>query len=462
VTPEEEHRRMTSTARAIAFSLAIPLMISAAAAEVPKFAKNATSFTLDNGLQVVVIPDHRAPIVTHMVWYKAGAADERPGESGIAHFLEHLMFKGTKDHPEGEFSKVVNSVGGDENAFTTDDVTAYHQDVAKQHLATMMAFEADRMANLVLDEAAVATEREVILEERSSRIDSDPGARLGEAVRAALYQNSRYGVPTIGWAHEMAELDLDDALSWYDRYYTPNNAVLIVAGDVTEAEVRSLAEVTYGKVPRRFDPPPRDRAEEPEPLAARTVTLSDPQVTQPSMQRVYLAPSYASGDDGEGAALDILSEILGGGTTSRFYRNLVVDKAIAAAAGAFYQSSTLGDAMFGFYGVPRGDGTLAEVEAAIDAEIAALVANGVTEAEVAGAKRRLLASTIYAEDSASALARSLGTALTSGSTLAEAQAWPATIDAVTVEAVNAAARKYLDIRRSVTGYLVGDDSQSPS
>ncbi len=459
---KEEHRRMTSTARLFAFVLAVPLMLSVAAAEVPKFAKNATSFTLGNGLEVVVIPDHRAPIVTHMVWYKAGAADERPGESGIAHFLEHLMFKGTKDHPEGEFSKVVTSVGGNENAFTSDDVTAYHQDVAKQHLATMMAFEADRMANLVLDEAAVATEREVILEERSSRIDSDPRAQLGEAVRAALYQNSRYGIPTIGWAHEMAELDLDDALSWYNRYYTPNNAVLIVAGDVTEEEVRSLAEVTYGEVRRRFDPPPRDRAEEPEPLAARTVTLSDPQVTQPSMQRVYLAPSYASGEPGEGAALDILSEIVGGGTISRLYRNLVVDQAIAAAAGAFYQSGTLGDAMFGFYGVPRDDGTLAEVEAAIDAEIAALVANGVTEAEVAGAKRRLLAATIYAEDSASALARSLGMALTSGSTLAEAQAWPATIDAVTVDAVNAAARKYLEIRRSVTGYLVGDASQSPS
>jgi zinc protease len=453
---------MKLPARAFALVLALPLTLAAAAAEVPKFAKNATSFTLDNGLEVVVIPDHRAPIVTHMVWYKAGAADERPGESGIAHFLEHLMFKGTKAHPEGEFSKVVTSVGGNENAFTTDDVTAYHQTVARQHLATMMEFEADRMANLILDEAAVTTEREVVLEERRSRIDSDPAAQLGEAVRAALYQNSRYGVPTIGWEHEMAELDLDDALSWYGRYYTPNNAILIVAGDVTEEEVRSLAEVTYGKVPRRFDPPARDRAEEPEPVAARTVTLADPQVTQPSMQRAYLAPSYASGEPGEAAALDVLSEIVGGGATSRLYRHLVVDQAVAAAAGAYYQSSLLGDAAFGFYGVPRGAVTLDQLEAAIDAEIAALVKDGVTEAEVAGAKRRLIASTIYAEDSASALASALGTALTTGSTLADAQNWPASIDAVTVESVNAAARKYLDIRRSVTGYLVGDPARNPS
>ncbi|HET7718242.1 MAG TPA: pitrilysin family protein [Bauldia sp.] len=453
---------MRSTARAFAFALAVPLLMSVAAAEAPKFAKNATSFTLDNGLEVVVIPDHRAPIVTHMVWYKAGAADERPGESGIAHFLEHLMFKGTRNHPEGEFSKAVNSVGGNENAFTTDDVTVYHQTVAKQHLPLMMEFEADRMANLVLSDAAVKTERDVILEERRSRIDSDPRAQLGEAVRATLFQNSRYGVPTIGWAHEMAELDLADAVSWYDRYYTPNNAVVIVAGDVTEAEVRQLADATYGKVARRFDPPPRLRATEPEPRAARTVTLSDPQVTQSSMQRVYLAPSYVTGKPGEGEALDLLAEILGGGTTSRLYRDLVVGKAIAASAGAFYQSGTLGEAMFGFYGVPRGEATLAELETAFDAAIAELLDKGVTEAELAGAKRRLLAATVYAEDNAEALARSLGTALATGATLQEAQNWPAAIDAVTVDEVNAAARAYLDIRRSVTGYLVGEPSQSPS
>jgi zinc protease len=326
----------------------------------------------------------------------------------------------------------------------------------------MMEFEADRMANLLLNDAVVATEREVILEERRSRIDGEPGAQLGEAVRAALYQNSRYGIPTIGWAHEMAELDLADAISWYDRYYTPNNAIVIVAGDVTDKEVRQLAEATYGKVARRFDPPPRLRAEEPEPLAARTVTLADEKVTQPSMQRVYLAPSYRSGEEGEGAALDLLSEILGGSTTSRLYRDLVIDKAIAASAGVYYQSSTLGDAMFAFYGVPRGEVTLDQLEAAIDEAIAKVVADGVTEAELERAKRRLLAATVYSEDNADALARSLGTALATGATLEESQNWPASIDAVTVEEVNAAARKYLDIRRSVTGYLVGDPARSPS
>jgi len=451
-----------STARAAAFALTLALMAPIASAETPKFAGNATTFALDNGLQVVVIPDHRAPIVTHMVWYRAGAADELPGESGVAHFLEHLMFKGTKDHPEGEFSKVISSVGGNENAFTTDDVTAYHQTVAKQYLPLMMQFEADRMANLILTDAVIAPERDVILEERRMRIDNEPGAQLSEAVRSALFQNSRYGVPTIGWPEEMAKLDLGAALSWYNRYYTPNNAILIVAGDVTEDEVRALAEDTYGKVPRRFDPPPRFRAGEPAPLAARTVTLADDKVTQPSMQRVYLVPSYATGAAGEGPALDILSEILGGGTTSRLYRNLVVDQAVAAGAGAFYRSNSLGDTMFGFYGTPRGDGTLAGLEAAFDAEIAKVLADGVTAEEVERAKRRLVASTVYAEDSAQSLAQALGTALTSGETLAAAQDWPATIEAVTVDDVNAAARKYLDIRRSVTGYLVGSSEQSPS
>jgi zinc protease len=453
---------MRSTARAAAFVLALALLPPLASAETPVFAGNATTFTLDNGMEVVVIPDHRAPIVTHMVWYRAGAADELPGESGIAHFLEHLMFKGTKNHPEGEFSSAVNAVGGDENAFTSDDVTAYHQTIAKDYLPEMMAFEADRMSNLVLTDAVVATERDVILEERRMRIDNEPGAQLSEAVRAALFQNSRYGIPTIGWPGEMAALDLSDALSWYDRYYTPNNAILIVAGDVTEEEVRALAAETYAKVPRRFDPPARFRAEEPPPLAARTVTLADPKVTQPSMQRVYLAPSYATGEPGEGAALDILSEILGGGTTSRLYRSLVVDQAVAAGAGAFYQSNSLGDTMFGFYGTPRGDGTLDQLEAALDAEIATLVADGVTVEEVERAKRRLVAATIYAADSSASVARAIGTALTSGETLAEVQAWPSTIEAVTVDEVNAAARKYLDIRRSVTGYLVGSSEQSPS
>ncbi len=444
-----------------AFVLVLAAAMSAplAQAQTTEFAPQATSFTLANGLQVVVIPDHRAPIVTHMVWYKAGAGDEVPGKSGIAHFVEHLMFKGTSDHPAGEFSRVVTSVGGNENAFTTNDYTAFYQNVAKQHLGLMMQFEADRMANLVLTDEAVLPERDVIREERRQRIDNDPGARLGVAMNAALFQNSHYGIPTIGWDHEMAQLTRDDAIAWYNRYYTPNNAVVVIAGDVTEDEVRKLAEDTYGKVARRFEPPPRDRAREPEPFAARTVTLSDPRVTQPAVQRSYLVPSYATAQPGEGEALDVLAEILGGGTTSRLYRDLVVDKAVATSAGAYYNSDALDDTSFSFFGVPRGDVTLKQLEVAIDDEIARLAASGVTEEEVAAAKNRMIAGVIYAEDSAEGVARVIGTALATGSTLAETQTWPAAVEAVTPAEVAAAARKYLDIRRSVTGYLVGEPKQ---
>ena len=436
--------------------------IASAAAESPKFAAAATSFTLDNGLQVVVIPSHRAPVVTHMVWYRVGAADDPLGKSGIAHFLEHLMFKGTTTHPEGEFSSRVEAVGGDDNAFTTDDVTVYHQTVAKQHLALMMQFEADRMANLTITDAALLPERQVILEERAQRIDNNPGTRLGEAMSAALYQNSHYSIPTIGWAHEMATLDRADALAFYNRWYTPNNAIVVVAGDVTEDEVRKLAEETYGKLPRRFDPAPRVRLQEPPPQAARVLTLADPRVTQPSVHRIYLTPSRVSGDPAEAAALDLLSDILGGGSSSRLYRQLVVEQGIAAAAGTGYDTARMGDGTFSIGGSPRGDATPEQLAAAFDKVIADLIENGISDDELARAKERVRASSIYSEDNPTVLARVVGQALATGLTLEQAQHWPSVLDAVTRDEVVAVARKYLDLRRSVTGYLVNAPAEGRS
>jgi len=419
-----------------------------------QIAPNASSFALDNGLEVVVIPDHRAPVVTHMVWYKAGSADDPPGRSGIAHFLEHLMFKGTTNHPAGEFSQKVAAIGGRENASTSYDNTAYYQTVARGQLALVMAFEADRMANLVIDESAIATEREVIMEERRSRTDNEPGARLSEAVLAALYQNSHYGIPIIGWAHEMATLDRTDAEAFYDRYYTPNNAVLVVAGDVSPEEVRRLAEETYGKVSRRADPPPRVRPREPLPPAARKITLADPQVTLPTFRRLYLVPSFGAAP-GEAAALEVLGEILGGGPTSRLYRSLVVDEAVAASAGAGYGGTALGaDTSFGIYAAPRGTTSLESLEGRVDGVISELVENGVLPDEMERAKRRIIAGTIYAQDSQSRLARVFGRTLTAGGTISDVQEWPRMIERVTADDVLSVARRYLDIRRSVTGYLI--------
>ena len=452
--------------RAAAGTLAALLLVvsaaAALAADTPKFAANAVSFTLANGLQVVVIPDHRAPVVTHMVWYKVGAADDPPGKSGIAHFLEHLMFKGTKAHPEGEFSARVAAVGGDDNAFTAEDYTAYHQTVAKQHLKLMMEFEADRMANLRITDASLLPERKVILEERGMRIDNRPGARLGVAMNATLYVNSHYRIPTIGWTHEMKTLDRADALAFYDRYYTPNNAIVVVAGDVTPDEVKKLAEETYGKVARRADPPPRTRLKDPRPDAARLVTLRDPRVTQPSFRRLYLAPSEHTGKPGESEALAVLADILGGGTTSRLYRQLVVEQGIAEGVSAGYDAGPIGDTAFSLYGIPRGSTTVEQLGTAFDKVIADLIANGVTPQELARAKERVRAAVIYSEDSPRTLAYAVGAALATGDTLAQVQSWPQRIAAVTAADVQAVARRYLGTRDSVTGYLLPASSEGRS
>lgn len=456
-------RQLGLSALAIAFAL--PLAARAETVSAPK-AEAATqqvatekapalsTFTLDNGLQVVVLPDHRAPVVTQMLYYKVGAADEAPGESGIAHFFEHLMFKGTKANPEGTFSRAVAEIGGQENAFTTSDYTGYYQQVPADALEMVMTFEADRMENLVLTEETVAPERDVILEERRSRVDNDPGSQLSEAVQAALFQNSPYGDPVIGWRSEIEALSRDGAVAFYDKYYTPNNAILLIAGDVTEAEVRRLAEKTYGKVARRAEPGERVRPVEPEPLAARTVTLTDARVTQPSMQRVYLVPSDTTAGPGEAEALDVLADVLGGGTTSRLYRSLVVDKAIAAGAGAHYAGTALEEGQFVVYGMPRGEASLDAIETAIDAEIDRIVEKGITEEELERAKNRVRKDVIYLRDSQTSMARRYAAALSTGRTIADVEGWPERIEAVTVEDVTAVARKYLQPKRSVTGYLL--------
>ncbi|MDD9910395.1 MAG: pitrilysin family protein [Ahrensia sp.] len=422
-------------------------------AKAQQLAPDIPSFVLDNGMQVVVIPDRRAPVVTHMVWYKAGSADEPPGKSGIAHYLEHLMFKGTKNVKSGEFSARIASIGGQENAFTSYDYTAYFQRVTPEALEEMMRLEADRMENLVLRQEDILAERDVVNEERNARTENNPGSLLREAMNAALYQNHRYGIPIIGWQHEMNSLTKQDAIDFYDRFYTPNNAVLVVAGDVDAAAVRELAEKTYGKVARRAEPGERVRPSEPTPRAARRVIMDDPRVSTPSFSRQYLVPSYNTAADREAEALEVLSEILAGGSTGRMYRALVIDQRIASNAGAWYQGGALDSTEFGFWGSPRPDKTLEELEAATDQVIADVLKDGVTQAEVERAQNRLIRSAVFARDSQATLARIYGGSLTLGSTLEEIASWPDDIRSVTVEDVNAAARKYLQLKRSVTGFL---------
>jgi zinc protease len=417
-------------------------------------APDVSHFTLKNGLEVVVIPDRRTPVVTHMVWYKVGAADEEPGKSGLAHFLEHLMFKGTAKNPAGRFSQVVSTIGGQENAFTSSDYTGYYQRVSRDHLKEMMEFEADRMTGLVLTDDVVKPELNVVLEEQNQRVANSPGAKLGEEVQAALYLNHPYGRPVIGWRHEIEKLTRDDALAFYKKFYTPNNAILVVAGDVTVDEVKKLAEETYGKVPRVSELPPRLRPQEPEQRAVRTVTLADPRVAQPSLQRSYLVPSVATAKPGEAEALDVLSHILGSGTNSRLYTALVMQKQLATSAGAWYQSASLDDSRFGVSGTPRPNVSLAQLDEAIDGVIAEFADKGITADELERAKSRLVADTIYAQDNQATLARWFGGGLTTGSTVQDILAWPDRLKAVTADQVRDAARKWLDKRRSVTGFLV--------
>jgi zinc protease len=420
---------------------------------------DVTHFTLGNGLDVVVIPDHRTPVVTHMVWYKVGSADETAGKSGLAHFLEHLMFKGTKKNPLGRYSQTVATLGGQENAFTSDDYTAYYQRVPRERLKTLMEFESDRMTGLVLTDEVVKPELQVVLEEQNMRVANNPGARLGEQVEAALYLNHPYGRPVIGWRHEIEKLDREGALAFYRRFYTPNNAVLVVAGDVTAEEVKTLAEATYGRVERVVEIAPRDRPKEPVQEAARTVTLADPRVTQPSLRRAYLAPSAHTAAAGESEALDVLSSLLGSGSNSRLYQALVIDQDIALNVGAGYDGTALDYSPFQVSVTPKPGTTLPQIEAAMDAVLAEVIEKGVTAEELERCKNGLIASTVYAQDNQTTLARWFGAALATGLTVEQVQSWPDRIRQVTADSVRAAARRYLDKRRSVTGYLIRDTAR---
>ncbi len=413
-----------------------------------------SDFTLDNGMKVVVIPDHRAPVVTHMVWYKAGAADEPIGKSGIAHFLEHLLFKGTKSVPAGEFSAKVAEIGGQENAFTSSDYTGYYQKISPSALKMVMTYEADRMENLVLNEQVIEPERNVVNEERRSRIENNPGAILSETIESTLFRHHPYGIPIIGYENEFNNLTLEDAIAFYDKYYTPNNAILVVAGDIDEERVRQLASATYGKVKRRAEPGKRKRVVEPEPTAARTVSYRDERVTTPSLSRLYLVPSYNTAEPGEAEALEILSIILGGTSTSRLHRGLAIDNEYANSISAGMRGGALDMTRLSIYATPRGDTSIEKLEAEIDKILNDVRNNGITRKELDHARNALIKSAIYARDSQTTMARIIGAVLAMDGDLGDVLDWTDNLNKVTLEDVNTVAGKYLLKSRSVTGYLL--------
>ena len=430
----------------------VPAILSLA---LPLQAAEVTDFKLDNGLEVVVIEDHRAPAVVHMVWYRVGSADEPPGKSGIAHFLEHLMFKATDELKSGELSETVARNGGSDNAFTSYDYTAYFQRIAADRLELVMRMEASRMDGLALVEDDIATERDVVIEERNQRTENDPGALFSEQRSAAQYLNHPYGIPIIGWKHEAHSLTLEDAVSFYEQHYGPNNAILVVAGDVEPDEVRALAETYYGVIPPNPNVKPRQRVTEPPQLAERRLVFSDPRVANPYVVRTYLAPERDPGAQEKAAALTMLAQVLGGSPqTSVFAEKLNFGPPRAIYSAAWYSGQMLDDTTFGMVIVPAEGMSLEDAEAAMDQAVAEFLEEGVDLDALERIKMQIRSSEIYALDDISNVANRYGAGLTSGLTIADIEAWPSILEAVTEDDIIAAAREVFDRRNAVTGYIM--------
>jgi zinc protease len=414
---------------------------------------DASEFKLDNGLDVVVIPNHRAPIITQMVWYKVGAADEVAGKSGLAHFLEHLMFRGTKETPPGDFSRIIAENGGQENAFTTHDYTAFYQNVAADRLDLVMKLEAERMRDLVISDTVLIPERKVIIEERHMRIDNSPSGLMNEQLDTALYLNHPYRIPTIGWEVEMRGLDTEDAQAFYAKWYHPNNAVLVIGGDVTVEHVHELAEKYFGPIPAQAVPV-RHRVDEPPKVAKSRLTMTSERVAQPNWTLSFLAPSYTRGETKYAYALQVLAEVMGGGPTSRLYKALVVDHTVALDAAASYDPGTLDLSSFSFYGSPRKDVTVEAFEAEVEEQMSLLLKDGVTEEEVDRAKKRMQLEAVFARDSLTAPAHIVGAALATGRSLDEVESWADRIGTVTRDEVNEAAKLVIHDDVGVTGIML--------
>ena len=414
--------------------------------------------TLENGLDIIVIPDFRADVVTHMLWYRVGSADEPKGKSGIAHFFEHLMFRGTENIPPGEFSKTVARLGGQDNAFTSYDYTAYFQRIAKDKLGKMMEMEAERMQKLIIQDDIVAIERDVILEERSMRVDGRPASLLSEELRHRLHEGTSYEVPVIGWRAEIEKLNAADASAFYRRYYAPDNAVLVVAGAVTLDEVLALAQTHYGGL----KPSGRPRAPR---IAATDLTvanhaqaevLADARVRQPSWQRLYRLPQYKSAAKRQFAAADVLAEILGGGLTGRLYQELVVTQKLAVNVGAYSDSSRLDNGEFMVYAVPAPQVGFAELASAIEGEINKAQTTQMDADAMRRAKRQLVSDLVFARDSQQSMANIFGSAAMIGLSPEDVLAWVDEIEAVTADDVRRAAQAFLVAAHSVTGHLTGN------
>jgi zinc protease len=398
--------------------------------------------TLPNGLKVIVKTDRRAPVVVSQVWYRAGSMDESYGTTGVAHVLEHMMFKGTKDVPSGEFSKRIAAAGGRENAFTSRDHTAYFQTLQKDRLELALKLEADRMANLTLSADEFAKEINVVMEERRMRTEDNPQAKLYEALMATAYQSHPYRHPVIGWMDDLKNMTVGDARRWYESWYTPNNATLVVAGDVDPAQVFSWAKQYFGAIPSRALPV-RKPQQEPVQIGAKQVTVKAP-AKLPVVALVWQAPRLNDpAQDSEPYALEILAGVLDGHASARLNQSLVRDKQIATEASAGYDAIARGPGMFSVDASPVEGQSIAVVQAALKDEIARLIKEGVSETELGRVKAQVLAGQVYQQDSLFYQAMQIGEWTTAGLDYAARDTRYAKLKAVTAEQVRDVAMKYL-------------------
>jgi zinc protease len=425
---------------------------ASAPASAPSPTASTFQFSLPNGMQVLVIPDHRAPVVTQMLWFKVGAVDDPPGISGLAHFFEHMMFRGTKQTPGDLFSQTIAKNGGEDNAFTTHDYTAFYEQIAVDRLKLAMSLEADRMANLDLSESNVATERDVVLEERRMRVENNPQALMGEQMEAALHMSHPYGRPVLGWAEEVRRIDKMSAQDFYRHHYAPNNATLIIAGDVTPEQIRVMAQAEFGKVAAR-PWQPRSEFSEPPRLTETRMTLMRPDIQVPLFQRIYRVPSYAQASRGQAESFETLAQIMGGDQTAALYRVLVEEKKLATDAGASYDGYARDAGEFSVYAVPKPGVSLETLEKAVDQVMQGFSQGPAKASDLARAKTQLIASVTYRRDSQFAMASAYGQALMIGLTADDVNEWPSRIRAVDASDVRKAAQR-LFRRNAVSAYLL--------
>ena len=396
---------------------------------------------LANGMRVIVKEDHRVPTVVHMVWYRAGAMDEKDGTSGVAHVLEHMMFKGTRQVKAGEFNRIVAEAGGRDNAFTSQDYTAYFQIVPKAALPRMMELEADRMANLSFRPEDFASEIKVVMEERRMRTDDNPQSLVHEALSATAFRAHPYRRPIIGWMDDLENMTWQDALNWYRHWYAPNNAYLLVVGDVDHQRVFREAERTYGRLKAKVLPL-RKPQNEPEQTGIKRVTVKAP-AKLPYLAMAWKVPRLKDVDhDRESFALEVLAGVLDGGDSARLPRNLVRGRKLAQSAGAGYDGTVRGEALFMLSGQPAEGHGVTELETALREELRRIRDEGVKEEELARIKTQLIASQVYKRDSMMAQAMEIGGFEASGFNWRDYDKLLEKLRSVTPEEVQGVARKY--------------------